>query len=251
MRPQRLILHPPLLDHNLGLLQGVENLSVRALIPQLSIETLAVAVLPGTLGLDVKRLHPDSPQPFPISVMTVGWGNQRSDPSLYFSACCHAWCIADAFFQRKWVSSPANREAWPIELTNGVVVGQDTQRADVSHSSRATCFRLGTGRAQKGPFLAADRWAHRLQGLFDRPPLRTNEPLGKPVERYDGSRHRGAIADSRISPRCAAASSQVPSYAFSHMGGSAGACEVSHEGPLLGWQAGFRCWRRFAPGISS
>ena len=31
-------------------------------------------------------------------------------------------------------------------------------------------------------------------------------------------------------------------YAFSRMGGSAGPREVSHEGPLLGWQAGFRCW---------
>ena len=73
---------------------------------------------------------------------TVGCRNQHSYPSLYFSACCHAWCIAGASFQRKCVSSPAIPEPRPKAPTSAVVVGQDTQRADVSCSSQVTCYVL-------------------------------------------------------------------------------------------------------------
>src|SRR5208283_395860 len=46
------------LDYHLDLLQRVEDFSVQAFIPQLSIEALAVPVLPGTPGLDVQGLRP-------------------------------------------------------------------------------------------------------------------------------------------------------------------------------------------------
>src|ERR1035437_8556484 len=48
MRPHRVVLHSPLFDHHLRLLQGVEDLSVQALISQLAVEALTVPVLPGT-----------------------------------------------------------------------------------------------------------------------------------------------------------------------------------------------------------
>jgi hypothetical protein len=52
VRPLRVVLHAPLLDHYLCLLQRVENFPVQAFIPQLSVEALAVAVLPRTSRLD-------------------------------------------------------------------------------------------------------------------------------------------------------------------------------------------------------
>jgi hypothetical protein len=42
----------PLFDHDLRLLQGIENLFVQAFIPQLPIETFTVAVLPRTARHD-------------------------------------------------------------------------------------------------------------------------------------------------------------------------------------------------------
>ena len=51
--PHRVVLLPPLPDHDLGLLQRVEDLPVQAFLPQLSIETLAIPVLPWTTGFDV------------------------------------------------------------------------------------------------------------------------------------------------------------------------------------------------------
>ena len=58
MGPPRVVLHPPLLDHDLRLLQRVENLSIQALVPQLPIEALTVAVLPGTARFDVQGSGP-------------------------------------------------------------------------------------------------------------------------------------------------------------------------------------------------
>jgi hypothetical protein len=48
MRPYRVIFLTPTLYQDLGLLQGIEDLTVEQLIPQLSIKTLVVAILPET-----------------------------------------------------------------------------------------------------------------------------------------------------------------------------------------------------------
>src|SRR5664279_6626463 len=56
VRPLRVVVHPPLLNHHLGLLQRVEDFSVQAFIPQLAVEALAVPVLPRTPGFDVQSL---------------------------------------------------------------------------------------------------------------------------------------------------------------------------------------------------
>src|ERR1700680_4427781 len=65
VRPPRVVLDPPPFDHDLGLLQRIENLSVQALVPQLPIETLAVPVLPGTPRFDVQRSGSQIPEPLP------------------------------------------------------------------------------------------------------------------------------------------------------------------------------------------
>src|SRR5664279_486888 len=65
VRPLRVVVDPPLLNHHLGLLQRVEDFSVQAFIPQLAVEALAVPVLPRTPGLDVQGLRPHPGQPLP------------------------------------------------------------------------------------------------------------------------------------------------------------------------------------------
>src|ERR1035437_6611064 len=65
MWPYRVVLHSPLLDHHLRLLQRVEDLPVQAFIPQLPIEALAIAVLPWTDWFDVQRLRSHGRQPLP------------------------------------------------------------------------------------------------------------------------------------------------------------------------------------------
>ena len=65
IRPAHAVLHPPLFDHDLRLLQRIEDLSVQALVPQLAVEALAVAVLSRTARCDVQRLGADRRQPRP------------------------------------------------------------------------------------------------------------------------------------------------------------------------------------------
>src|SRR5271156_1271487 len=65
VRPPCVVLHSPLLDHDLCLLQRVKDLSIQAFIPQLPIEALAVTVLPGTTRLDIQRSRSHVPQPLP------------------------------------------------------------------------------------------------------------------------------------------------------------------------------------------
>ena len=45
----------PLLDDDSRLLQTVEDFPVEALVAQLAVERFAVAIFPGTAGLDVER----------------------------------------------------------------------------------------------------------------------------------------------------------------------------------------------------
>ena len=56
MRPDRVVVLPPLLDDDAGFLQAVEDFTVQALITQLPIEGLAISVLPGAAGFDVECL---------------------------------------------------------------------------------------------------------------------------------------------------------------------------------------------------
>jgi hypothetical protein len=54
VRAALIIFHPPLLDHDLRLLQRIEDFSIQAFIPQLAVETFTVAVFPGASRLDVQ-----------------------------------------------------------------------------------------------------------------------------------------------------------------------------------------------------
>ena len=58
MRTDSIVVSSPCFDHDLGLLQGVEDLAVQQLVTQLAIEALAVAVLPWAAWLDVGRFRP-------------------------------------------------------------------------------------------------------------------------------------------------------------------------------------------------
>ena len=64
MRSDRVVVNPPAFGQDLYLLQRVKDLSVQELISELRIEALAVAVLPGTSGFDIKRLCTSIRQPF-------------------------------------------------------------------------------------------------------------------------------------------------------------------------------------------
>ena len=45
--PDRVVVNPPLLNQDLGFLQGVEYLAVQELVPEARVEAFAVSVLPG------------------------------------------------------------------------------------------------------------------------------------------------------------------------------------------------------------
>jgi hypothetical protein len=59
VRTAGVVVPPPVLDHDLGLRQRVEDLAVEQLVAELAVEALAVAVLPRAAGLDVGRLGAD------------------------------------------------------------------------------------------------------------------------------------------------------------------------------------------------
>ena len=54
---------PPLFDDDFCLLQAVKDFAVEALVTQLAVEGFAVAILPGTAGLDVERLCSERCEP--------------------------------------------------------------------------------------------------------------------------------------------------------------------------------------------
>jgi hypothetical protein len=54
--PDRIVVPPPALDDDLCLLQRVEDLAIQKFIPQLRVEALAIAILPGAAGHDVGGL---------------------------------------------------------------------------------------------------------------------------------------------------------------------------------------------------
>ena len=60
MGPDGIVFLPPALYQDLGLLQGVEDLAVEQLIPQLPIKALVVAIPPRTTGFNLERCDPYS-----------------------------------------------------------------------------------------------------------------------------------------------------------------------------------------------
>ena len=69
VRPTRVVLDPVLLDDHSRLRQAAKDLPVQAFVPQLIVEALDVAVLPGRPGLDVDR--PDPLRLYPVAVLTA------------------------------------------------------------------------------------------------------------------------------------------------------------------------------------
>src|SRR6516225_5667164 len=67
MRPHRVVVHSPPLDHHLRLLQGVEDLALQAFILQLAVEAFTVPILPRTARLDIQGLGSHRRQPLPQS----------------------------------------------------------------------------------------------------------------------------------------------------------------------------------------
>ena len=63
MRPDRVVMLPPLLDDDLCFFQAVEDFSIEQFIAQFSIEGFAVAVLPGATGFDVQRFRSELCEP--------------------------------------------------------------------------------------------------------------------------------------------------------------------------------------------
>ena len=63
MRAYRVVVIAPLLDDDLCFLEAVEDFLVEALIAQLAVEGLAIAVLPWTARLDVEGLGPEPGEP--------------------------------------------------------------------------------------------------------------------------------------------------------------------------------------------
>jgi hypothetical protein len=57
VRPDLVVVASPSLDQHFRLLQRVEGLGVEKLVPELAVEALVVAVLPGAAGLDEQGLR--------------------------------------------------------------------------------------------------------------------------------------------------------------------------------------------------
>ena len=63
MRAEVVVLEAPLLDEDLSFKQGVEAFAVEALVTELAVEGLDVAVLPGAAGLDEEGLDTKTSKP--------------------------------------------------------------------------------------------------------------------------------------------------------------------------------------------
>ena len=64
MRSHGVVVPPPLLDHDLGLGEGVEDFAVEQFIAKLAVKGLHVAVFPRTARFDVGGLGTDRGNPF-------------------------------------------------------------------------------------------------------------------------------------------------------------------------------------------
>jgi len=63
MRPQSVVVPSPAFDHDLRLLERIEDLAIEQLVPEPGIEALDEAVLPRTAWSDVSGLGSDSGDP--------------------------------------------------------------------------------------------------------------------------------------------------------------------------------------------
>ena len=63
MRPDRIVMASPLLDQHLGFSERCEDFHVQQLVSEFRVEALAIAVLPRTSWLYVKRLDTDPSKP--------------------------------------------------------------------------------------------------------------------------------------------------------------------------------------------
>ena len=59
---------PPIFDHDLGLLQCVEDLAVEQFVTQFAVEAFAIAVLPWASRFDVSGLGTNRSNPIPESL---------------------------------------------------------------------------------------------------------------------------------------------------------------------------------------
>lgn len=96
VEPDRVVLPPPVLNHDLGLLQRKEPFSYQHVTSQLSNEALVIPFLPRTLRLDEPSFHPNTLQPRPRQLLTV-----PSRCSTTFGVSClslsSAWLAASSF----------------------------------------------------------------------------------------------------------------------------------------------------------
>ena len=69
----------PCFNHDLCLLQCVEDLAIQKLISKLRVEALRIAVLPGTAGHDVGGLGPHGREPVTQVLSDKLWAVIRAD----------------------------------------------------------------------------------------------------------------------------------------------------------------------------
>ena len=73
MGTMSVVMPSPPLDQDRGFLEGVEDLHVQQLVSELAVETFAVAIFPGTAGLDEQRADIEPFQPVPNSMSAKLW----------------------------------------------------------------------------------------------------------------------------------------------------------------------------------
>ena len=87
MRTHGVVVPSPSLDHNLGLVERVEDLPVEQFVTQFSVEGFAVAILPGAARFDIGGLGSDGRNPFPKCRCHELWAvigtDVRWNPALY------------------------------------------------------------------------------------------------------------------------------------------------------------------------
>ena len=64
MRPQSIVVAPPTFDHDLRLLERIEDLAIKQLVSKPGVEALDEPVLPRASWSDVRRLRPNRRNPF-------------------------------------------------------------------------------------------------------------------------------------------------------------------------------------------
>src|ERR1700722_2553413 len=107
----------PLLDQNFGFLQAVEDFAVEQFVPQLAVEAFAIAVLPGTAGLDVERLGTNACQP---AAHNLGSHLRAVIGSDVLRDTAHEHLVSHGLQDTQAVDPPGDpdRQAFPGELVD-------------------------------------------------------------------------------------------------------------------------------------